>query len=53
MDGAVAAAYTDAVHMGLWCIAVVSVLGAIAVGLLARERTEVVEPVTPDKAEVG
>ncbi|WP_406641406.1 MFS transporter [Amycolatopsis sp. WGS_07] len=32
-----AAAYTSALHVGLWTIAAVSTLGAIAVGLLTRE----------------
>ncbi|WP_326568614.1 MFS transporter [Amycolatopsis rhabdoformis] len=37
-------AYTSALHTGLWTIAVVSVLGAIMVGLLARERRTAGEP---------
>ncbi|MGW7536688.1 MFS transporter [Amycolatopsis sp. NPDC054798] len=32
-----ASAYTSALHVGLWTIAAVSTLGAIAVGLLTRE----------------
>lgn len=49
-----AAAYTDAVQLGLWCIAVVSILGAIAVGFLARERAEAPAATPePDRAEVG
>lgn len=33
-----ATAYTDALHVGLWAIAALSLLGVIVVGLLARER---------------
>ncbi len=42
---AATAAYTGALHIGLWTIAAVSLLGAITVGLLAREpRTTDREP---------
>lgn len=34
------AAYTGALQVGLWAIAVVSLLGAVAVGILAKERPE-------------
>ncbi len=32
-----ASAYTDALHVGLWTIAAISALGAVMVGVLARE----------------
>ncbi|MEC3977378.1 MFS transporter [Amycolatopsis sp. H20-H5] len=38
-----AEAYTEAMHVGLWAIAAISVLGAVMVGLLARDRTVPVE----------
>ena len=46
-----AAAYTDALHTGLWTIAVVSLLGAIMVGALARPRTDAAS--APAEAEAA
>lgn len=43
-----AAAYTAALHTGLWAIAAMSVLGAVIVGLLARNRHDAGDdPPTP------